>query len=127
MHGHMLELMEAGLDLLFYPGLTHNLDEGTSDNHYNCPVVAYYAELLKGNMDQLAGTRFLYPYLNLDSPAALASSLYKTLNTADAGITRRELRRAAGPALPPTKSTGPGCGRRGRGPWPMPAPRDTGS
>lgn len=95
MHGHMLELMEAGMDLLFYPGLTHNLDEGASDNHYNCPVVAYYAELLKGNMDQLSGTRFLYPYLNLDSPAALASSLYKSLRAVDAGITRRELRRAA--------------------------------
>lgn len=29
--------------------MTYNLDEGDSDNHYNCPVVAYYPELLLAN------------------------------------------------------------------------------
>jgi len=41
MHGHILELMmDAGIRTIFYPGLTYNVDEGASDNHYNCPIVA---------------------------------------------------------------------------------------
>ena len=63
MHGHMEELLEAGCDYIFYPCLSYNINEKTGDNHYNCPVVAYYAELLKGNMENLAQTKFLYPYL----------------------------------------------------------------
>ena len=34
------------LDAIFYPCLTYNFDEGLGDNHYNCPVVAYYPEVL---------------------------------------------------------------------------------
>ena len=30
-------------------------------NHYNCPVVAYYAELLQGNMEHLQQADFLVP------------------------------------------------------------------
>ena len=34
------------MDAIFYPCLTYNIDEGLGQNHYNCPVVAYYPELL---------------------------------------------------------------------------------
>ena len=34
------------LDAIFYPCLTYNVDEGLGDNHYNCPVVAYYLSLI---------------------------------------------------------------------------------
>ena len=56
MHGHIEKLCEMGCDTIFYPRLTWNLDEKfynmpSGDNHYNCPVVAYYSELLRGNMD----------------------------------------------------------------------------
>ena len=37
----------------FYPCLTYNFDEGLGDNHYNCPVVAYYPEVLAGNCPEL--------------------------------------------------------------------------
>ena len=30
------------MDAIFYPCMSYNFDEGTSDNNYNCPVVAYY-------------------------------------------------------------------------------------
>ena len=40
------------MDAIFYPCLTYNFDEHAADNHYNCPVVAYYSELLSGNMDE---------------------------------------------------------------------------
>lgn len=94
MHGHILELIEEGIDTVFYPGLTYNVDENASDNHYNCPVVAYYSELLNGNMEQLQDIRFLYPYLSLDSPKALCKTLFSTVKSMDASITKSELKRA---------------------------------
>ncbi len=95
MHGHMLELiMDAGIETLFYPGLTYNIDEGASDNHYNCPVVAYYAELLNANMEALEQVRFLYPYLSLDSEKGLTDTLLPCLKKLDPAIKRREVKRA---------------------------------
>ena len=95
MHGHIAELIEQGMDTIFYPGLSYNVDEHAGDNHYNCPVVAYYAELLNGNMDALRGVRFLYPYLSLDSPRALAKTLLPSLKSLDPSIRRGEVLRAA--------------------------------
>ncbi len=49
-HGHIKALCQMqGVDAMFYPCLTYNVDEGLGDNHYNCPVVAYYPEVLAGN------------------------------------------------------------------------------
>ena len=94
MHGHMEELLERGVDAIFYPCLTYNVDERESDNHYNCPVVAYYSELLKGNMDDLEQTRFLYPFLNINDRRELAKELWNCLEPVFPGITRREVRQA---------------------------------
>ena len=75
MHGHIEELLEQKPDFIFCPCLTYNFEEKGSDNHYNCPVVAYYPELLHGNMPHLRQTTFLYPYLNLNSRHQLAREL----------------------------------------------------
>ena len=61
LHGHVQALVEKGVDAIFYPCMTYNFDEKTSDNNYNCPVVAYYPELLAANVPALQKTRFLYP------------------------------------------------------------------
>jgi len=81
MHGHIEELLRAGVDAIFYPCLTYNFDEGVSDNHYNCPVVAYYSELLHGNMESLRAQRFWYPYLNISDRRELTKELYALLHT----------------------------------------------
>ena len=94
MHGHMEELLERGVDAIFYPCLTYNVDEHESDNHYNCPVVAYYSELLKGNMDDLSKTNFLYPFLNINNRAELTKELTACLTPVFPDITRREVRKA---------------------------------
>ena len=94
MHGHMEQLMDLGVDAIFYPCLSYNTDEHAGDNHYNCPVVAYYAELLNGNMDRLKQTEFLYPYLNINDPKLLVRTLLPAIRTLDPTITRQELRRA---------------------------------
>lgn len=68
LHGHVEALVEAGVDAVFYPCMSYNFDEKTSDNNYNCPVVAYYPELLAANMPDLKKTRFLNPYAGLHRP-----------------------------------------------------------
>ncbi len=75
MHGHIESLVDCGVDAIFYPCLTYNIDEKEADNCYNCPVVAYYSELLGGNMESLSGVKFMYPYLNINSKKELAVEL----------------------------------------------------
>ena len=94
MHGHIETLIEAGVERIFYPCLSYNVDEHASDNHYNCPVVAYYAELLHGNMESLQKVDFLYPYLSVESPRALTETLHRALEQHDLHFSRRELRAA---------------------------------
>lgn len=94
MHGHMEDLIERGVDAIFYPCLTYNMDEETGDNHYNCPVVAYYSELLEHNMDDLRGVNFLFPYLNINNEKQLVKELYALLKDAFGGFSRGQIKHA---------------------------------
>lgn len=93
MHGHIIELLERGVDAIFYPSLTYNVDEKIGDNHYNCPVVAYYSELLNANLDELKNTKFLYPYLNINNSKQLEKGLYKELSKIRK-INKKQLKKA---------------------------------
>ena len=66
MHGHIENLIEKGVDAIFYPCMTYNLDEHRASNCYNCPVVAYYPELLKANMPHLRDVDFMMPFFEPD-------------------------------------------------------------
>ena len=68
LHGHVEALVEMGVNTIFYPCMSYNFNEKTSDNHYNCPVVAYYPELLAANVPELKNVRFLDPYVGLHRP-----------------------------------------------------------
>ena len=72
MHGHIVKLVEEKVDAIFAPCLTYNLDENAGDNHYNCPIVAYYPELLKDNMDILKEVTYFQPFLNINDEKELA-------------------------------------------------------
>lgn len=70
MHGHIEDLLEKGVDMIFYPCMSKGFEssqkhQDTSTQNYNCPVVAYYPELLANNVDKLRQIHFLYPYLGL--------------------------------------------------------------
>ncbi len=65
LHGHVEALTEMGVDAIWYPCMSYNNDEGIGDNHFNCPVVAYYPELLAANVPALKETRYLNPYVGL--------------------------------------------------------------
>ena len=94
MHGHIEKLVDMGVGAIFYPRMTWNLDEHASDNHYNCPVVAYYSELLRGNMDSLKKTTFLYPYLSPDSEAELAEGLWREFRPRCRDMKKADVRKA---------------------------------
>jgi len=94
MHGHIEELIESGVDAVFYPCLTYNMDEKNTDNHYNCPIVAYYSELLKGNVESLENVKFLYPYLNINNQKDLTRDLFKCLSLEFKDIYKSEIKRA---------------------------------
>ena len=64
-HGSIESLVAGGANKIFYPCLPYNFDEGLSDNIYNCPVVAYYPELLSANVPKLGGVDFMFPYFGL--------------------------------------------------------------
>nr|WP_297171153.1 acyl-CoA dehydratase activase [uncultured Agathobaculum sp.] len=65
MHGHIENLLEKNVDAIFYPCMTYNMDEGRASNCYNCPVVAYYPELLHANVAALTKHDFMMPYFEL--------------------------------------------------------------
>ncbi|WP_294469727.1 acyl-CoA dehydratase activase-related protein [uncultured Ruminococcus sp.] len=88
-HGHIESLLEKGVDFIFYPCMSYNIDEGGSDNHYNCPVVAYYPELLKANNDKLTEDNFLAPYIDLNNKRHVAKVMARTLKKY--GITAKQV------------------------------------
>jgi predicted CoA-substrate-specific enzyme activase len=78
-HGHIQNLLEKGVDFIFYPCMSYNIDEGQSDNHYNCPVVAYYPELLRANIPELNEQNFISPYLDINFKRNTAKNVAKAL------------------------------------------------
>ena len=95
-HGHIKALAAMGLDAIFYPCLTYNIDEGLGDNHYNCPVVAYYPEVLAGNCPELEGKKFICDYIGIHRPKDFVHKMAKeVLPKYFAGITRKEVQAAA--------------------------------
>ena len=95
-HGHIKALSQMQLDAIFYPCLTYNVDEGLGDNHYNCPVVAYYPEVLAGNCPELEGTKFIYDYVGIHRPKDFVHKMAKNiLPKYFGGISEKEVQAAA--------------------------------
>ena len=93
-HGHIESLLDMGVDFIFMPCESYNLDEHDSANHYNCPVVAYYPELLKANNERLNDGNFIMPYLDLNEEEDTVKKLYALFKKY--GITKKQVRAALG-------------------------------
>lgn len=78
-HGHIENLLDKGVDFIFYPCMSYNIDEGESDNHFNCPVVAYYPELLTANNPRLNGENFRHPYMDMNNRKNVIRVMKQTL------------------------------------------------
>ena len=81
MNGHIADLVEQNVKNIFYPCLSYNFDEKHGDNHYNCPVVAYYPEVIYNNFEWDDQTRFLHPYFGIHRPKDFANHFLEFLNS----------------------------------------------
>lgn len=66
-HGHVEALLKENVDVVFYPSMTYNIDEKLGDNHYNCPVVAYYPKVIGSNVKALGNIRYIDGFVSLHS------------------------------------------------------------
>lgn len=94
LHGHIETLLEQGIKNIFYPCMTYNFDEKTGDNHYNCPVVAYYPELLHANVEGLNNVNFIYPHIGIHKRNTFAKKIREELLAFFPELTLRECRQA---------------------------------
>lgn len=94
MHGHIKWLLEQGITNIFYPCMTYNISEDGTENCYNCPVVAYYPEVLHSNMHDLAKVNFFFDYLGLTHKKVLARNLYDMLHKVFGDITKSQIQTA---------------------------------
>ena len=94
MHGHVEWLLRQNVDAIFYPCMSYNLDEHRGDNHYNCPVVAYYPEVLRLNVPGLKQTRFISDYLGIHRPKDFEKKFPAILDKYFPGIPAREVKAA---------------------------------
>lgn len=68
-HGHIESLLEQGITTIFYPCIPYSRKEyEKADNHYNCPIVISYSEVLKNNVENLkkGNIKFINPFLPFD-------------------------------------------------------------
>lgn len=95
-HGHIKTLVEMGEKWIFYPCINYEQKEDDeAQNHYNCPIVATYPEVIANNMDELfreEGVVFSHPFVPYDDDKRLVRRLLEIF--ADKDIPQTEIREA---------------------------------
>ncbi|MBQ7003068.1 MAG: 2-hydroxyacyl-CoA dehydratase [Oscillospiraceae bacterium] len=78
-HGHIENLLEKNVDFIFWPCMSYNLKEDNTDNCFNCPIVAYYPELMHANHSGLNKHNFFYPFMDMNNPKNVTNVMKRTL------------------------------------------------
>jgi predicted CoA-substrate-specific enzyme activase len=92
-HGHIVDLIKQGVKTIFYPCIPYEQKEfQDADNHFNCPVVTSYPELIRNNIDYLKerGVTLIQPFLSLED----RDKLIRQLTRVFPDIAVADLRRA---------------------------------
>ncbi len=78
-HGHVVSLLQRGIKFIFYPCAPYEYQEDPgAGNHYNCPIVTSYPEVLRNNVDELRQdptVTYMDPFLPIFDKDALAERL----------------------------------------------------
>ena len=96
-HGHVIGLIKQGIKTIFYPCIPYSRKEyDKADNHYNCPIVISYSEVLKNNIEELKekDIKFLNPFLPFEAKN-LARTIMELPEFAEYNFTKKELLEAA--------------------------------
>ena len=94
-HGHIANLVHKGIKKIFYPSLPYEQKEDPkANNHYNCPIVTSYPEVIRNNMDLLAESNidFIHPFLPIYDKRRMTERLCEVF--APYGIPVAEIRNA---------------------------------
>ncbi len=94
-HGHVQKLIDMGVETIFYPCMSYNFDEGLGDNHYNCPVVAYYPEVIGANMNSVSKITLIKDYVGIHRPKDFPKKVFEILKKHYPDITLKEVRSAS--------------------------------
>ena len=97
-HGHIESLIKQGIKTIFYPCIPYSRKENSaSDNHYNCPIVVSYSEVIKNNVENIKekNIKYLNPFLTVDNPKSLVNILMRHPDFKEYNFTRKELKMAA--------------------------------
>lgn len=94
-HGHIADLISKGITNIFYPDIPYEVKEiEDANNHYNCPIVASYPEVIKNNVEAIRdhNINFMNPFLPLSNRKKLAEKLVEVF--ADFGVNLNETTKA---------------------------------
>lgn len=82
-HGHVVSLIQRGVKFIFYPCAPYEKQEDSgAGNHYNCPIVTSYPEVLRNNIDELRQDptiTYMDPFLPIYDKPRLAERLAEEL------------------------------------------------
>ena len=97
-HGHIMSLLNQGIKTIFYPCIPYSRKEyESSDNHYNCPIVISYSEVIKNNIEELRNDdiKYINPFLPIDNIKNLVKVVYESDCFKEYKFTKKELLVAA--------------------------------
>lgn len=79
-HGHIAWLIKQNVDMIFYPSVfLERLEDETSFNNYNCPVVGSNSENIKNNVEEITAGQVKYrnPFMSFRSEESIAQVLVR--------------------------------------------------
>lgn len=91
-HGHIMYLINKVLKIIFYPCVPYEYKEDSgANNHYNCPMVTSYPDVIKNNIDDLKekNIKYLSPFLSLHNKEKLYKRLYEIFE--EFNVTKKEI------------------------------------
>lgn len=85
-HGHIMSLIQKDVPTIFYPSVLYERQEDASaQNHYNCPIVQSYPEVIKNNIDEIRNgdVAYIHPFINLADSDNMAANIYDAMSDFD--------------------------------------------
>ncbi|MDE6241910.1 MAG: acyl-CoA dehydratase activase [Anaeroplasmataceae bacterium] len=92
-HGHIAKLQQDEFDTIFYPCMSYNIDEKKGDNHFNCPIVAYYPQTIENNVKDVQDIKFIHPFIGIHDKDIFEQKMREHLKDYD--ISKKEIHKAS--------------------------------
>lgn len=93
-HGHIEKLINEGNTTIFYPCMSYNINERLGDNHFNCPVVAYYPQTILNNTPRVNNIKFIPDFIAIHNIAVFKEKIFILLKKYFKGISKKEIQEA---------------------------------